>query len=692
MGCSWVRLPVVRAAAPLAAALLLPLLLAPGAGAGTPAAAGPSGPGSAPSGAAPAAPVVLVLVRSWSWEQARPVARASQRPVTVGLVSTLPADASLASRVLSLAAGRRVDARALAAGASPEAVARLREDNPDAELGGLPAPSVHADPGLEGVGVVGLAGPAGSGPARAEPLGDGPPARAGLVVVAVDGAGRLAAVLPRLPGQARVLVVGLEPSPGRARTAPYLELGRARGVATSTGTRRDGLVALEDVRASLLAVSGPGAGRDPVRVVAEADPVGALDRLDRRVAALVAARTWAVPLLVLVAAAAVAGMLVAGRSRPAAWRPVRALLALTLALPAGYLVASWVAPGSAVAWLALGVAVAAALAAVAGRVARDAAPAALGAVLLLLLVGADLATGGEALSRPLLGGSAFDGERFYGLGNGYFACALAAVVLVIAFWRVPRAWAAALFALLAVVDGLPWLGADVGGALSAMLTAAAAWELLGERRPGASSGARALARGRRSRPRVARPVALVALVAVALAAGILLAFGNELLTSSDATHAGRFVDQALRDGPAAAARVFAHKLEVNARLLLATPFGWVGPAVTAAGLAIALRGWPGLGPVPARVRRAVLVGVTGSAALILLNDTGVTAAAASGLFLVAALAWAVLPAPHAAASPPPGPGGRRPPDPRLPGPHAPPGGGRQRTGAGASHPGGRRRG
>ncbi|HKE99488.1 MAG TPA: hypothetical protein VKG45_11220 [Actinomycetes bacterium] len=615
MGRSWVRLPVVRAAAGAVAAALL---LLPAAGTAASAAA-------PPRARAPRAPVVLLLVRSWSWAQARPLAAAAGRPVTVGLVSTLPPDASLASRVLSLGAGRRVDARALTAGTSPAAVARLRGDNPDAELGGLPPVRVLADPDLERAGVLGLAGPAGTGPARAEPLDPLPPdaaaaARTGLLVVAVGGAGRAAEVLPRLPRDARVLLVGLEPAPGRARTAPYVEIGRGPGLASSAGTRRDGLVALEDVRAGLLAATGADGGPDPVRALDEPHPLDAVDRLDRRVGALVAGRTWAIPLLALVALAAGAALLPA-RTRPGARRAARALLLLTMALPAGYLVASAVAPGSAPAWLGLGAALAVALATAAGR-ARDAAPAVLGAVL-LALVAADLLAGGEALARPLLGGSAYDGERFYGLGNGYFACALAAAVLVIAYRPVPRGWAVALFGALAVVDGLPWLGADVGGALTAMVTAAAAWALLGDRPP--------------------RPARLALLAAAALAAGAAVAFGGALLAGAGGTHADRFVDLVARDGPAAAARVFAHKLEVDARLLLATPFGWVGPVVTAGVLAVALRGWPLLGPVPERPRRAVLVGVAGSAALILLNDTGVTAAAASGLLLAAVLAWAVMP-------------------------------------------------
>ncbi|HZD75341.1 MAG TPA: hypothetical protein VE776_15850, partial [Actinomycetota bacterium] len=50
----------------------------------------------------------LVLVRELSWAQAAQAARGHGEVVSAALVSTLPSDASLADRVLSLAAGRTV--------------------------------------------------------------------------------------------------------------------------------------------------------------------------------------------------------------------------------------------------------------------------------------------------------------------------------------------------------------------------------------------------------------------------------------------------------------------------------------------------------------------------------------------------------------------------------------------------------
>jgi hypothetical protein len=637
-----------------------------------------SGAGPAPAWAAETAagtvppPRALVLVERLTMDEALAVT-ARNRPQVAGFVSTLPVHQPMASRVLSLAAGRRVDALAAiqdhpgdASGLpGPATIEQIRTDNPGARLGRLPPTRVLAAPGQEVAGLFTL-GP--SGPARApEPLpaGDGPlplpPGR--LLVVAVPDAAGLASVLGRLQpaggAGGPVMVVGLRAAPGRANAAPLLVLDSSLGggLPTSDATRRLGLVALEDVRPTLTGAAPADDGGSVIRIAGGDAAAAAVTRLDRRVAALVAARTWAIPLLCLAAVLALFALVATwrGRGRPGPASAARALLALTLALPPGYLVASmaeplaarlWAAvqparPGPgvvgvwAVAWLASGVAAAAVLAWFALRLDRRpteapptqalgppgrrvAAPVLLGAVLLGLIV-LDLVLGGHGLSQPLLGGSAWDGERFYGLGNGYFAFALAAVMLVAAFAPLSAAATAAVLAGLGVVDGLPRLGADVGGALTSMLTAAAALVVLP---PG--------------RPRARRVVLLAAL---AVAAAVAVALGAGL--GGPVSHAGRFAER-LRHGPADAAGVVVDQLARNLRLLANSPFAWVGPLqVLLAGL-IALRPPPPLARLPGWIRRVLGLGAFGSLLLILLNDTGVTATAASGLYLLAIPAWAWL--------------------------------------------------
>jgi hypothetical protein len=76
--------------------------------------------------------------------------------------------------------------------------------------------------------------------------------------------------------------------------------------------------------------------------------------------------------------------------------------------------------------------------------------------------------------------------------------------------------------------------------------------------------------------------------------------------------------------------------------------------VLLAGL-IALRPPGPLRQLPDWIRRVLGLGALGSLLLIVLNDTGVTATAASGLFLLAIPAWAWLdqqPPPGRPSSPP----------------------------------------
>ncbi len=663
---------------------------------------------------APGRGAVLILVRRLTWRQAAAAVRGRSETIAAGLISTQPGDASLATRVLSLASGRQIDAAALAGGTDPAAIERMRAANPDARLGGLPQVRVVAASGLEAAALIGL-GPTGEPPpvAPLEVTGLPAPASGELLVVAVPDAAALERVLGQLrqgsqapdnsggapttggvpttgavpdadatPAPSRFVIVGLEPAEGRAHTAPFIALGGSPGLVTSDSTRRRGLIAFQDVRPTL---AGSAAGTDgsPIHVLAVVDPLGTVGRLDRLVAALVAARVWAILLAAVVGSAALAASLLAlllrrrsgrARGREVFRRVARALLLVALALPSGYLVASMVAPLSWSLWLGLGAGAGVALALAAwlvdrlsvrqwrrpGRsrqakqapetkeappsaakeapvpvtapVAKEAAaevtpwaaPAVLGALLTGLIV-ADLLLGGLALSRPLLGNSAFDGERFYGLGNGYFAHALAGVFLVVAFRRPSPGAAAALLIGLALADGLPVLGADVGGALTAVLTAAAAWLLLRRRRWG--------------RVRVLLVVAGAVVLAVAIAFGVGLATGQ-------VSHGSRIAREFLGSDPSAALRAVRQQLSGNFGLLAENFWAWWGPALVIFAAVASVRPPSLLAGVPAQVRRTVGVGAIGSLLLILLNDTGVTAAAGSGFVLAAILAWCALERPE----------------------------------------------
>jgi hypothetical protein len=139
-------------------------------------------------------------------------------------------------------------------------------------------------------------------------------------------------------------------------------------------------------------------------------------------------------------------------------------------------------------------------------------------------------------------------------------------------------------------------------------------------------------------------VAVAAAVAVALGAGL----------GGPVSHAGRFAER-LTEGPADAAGVVVDQLARNLRLLANSPFAWVGPLQVLLAALIALRPPPPLRGLPAWTRRVLGLGAFGSTLLILLNDTGVTATAASGLFLLAIPAWAWLDGRHPGRHPSPPP-------------------------------------
>jgi hypothetical protein len=147
------------------------------------------------------------------------------------------------------------------------------------------------------------------------------------------------------------------------------------------------------------------------------------------------------------------------------------------------------------------------------------------------------------------------------------------------------------------------------------------------------------------RPRVRRAV-LLAVLAVAAAVAVALGAG----LGGPASHAGRFAER-LRAGPSDAAGMVVDQLARNLRLLANSPFAWVGPLqILAAGL-IALRPPAPFDELPEWIRRVLGLGALGSLLLILLNDTGVTATSASGLFLLAIPAWAWLDQRRSRASP-----------------------------------------
>jgi hypothetical protein len=240
----------------------------------------------------------------------------------------------------------------------------------------------------------------------------------------------------------------------------------------------------------------------------------------------------------------------------------------------------------------------------------------------LVFVLLDLATGAHALRLPLLGGVMFDGTRFYGLPNAAISIVLASALFVAA--GLPLVWGTAVLAATALVAGWPWLGADIGGAIT-LFVAAGLW--LGIRR---TSG--------RLRP---SGVGIAAVVAVVGTGVVLLA--NRFL-ALEPTHATHFLDR-----PEAASAVFGtlgHRLGVGGRLVADDPavlvplLGMIGVLAVVVGRPEPLR----TGLRDRRWRDMIGIMVVSAIVAYLVNDTGSSAASPTFLYALAAVLGVTVPA------------------------------------------------
>ncbi|MGH2710214.1 MAG: hypothetical protein ACRDH9_03295 [Actinomycetota bacterium] len=168
----------------------------------------------------------------------------------------------------------------------------------------------------------------------------------------------------------------------------------------------------------------------------------------------------------------------------------------------------------------------------------------------LVLVVADVAAGWRTGLTPLLGGSALDGERFFGLGNPYAGIVLSGAVLGAV--RLPHGLGVALMAGAALFAGLPFLGADVGGCITLAICAAlwygaTRWDRLDRRTWALAVGA-----------------ALLAVVA--------LIVSHRLLPPGQ-THVSRALSGS--NGVLGAVEVFWERLRMNIASTSATPSAWL---------------------------------------------------------------------------------------------------------------------
>ena len=231
-----------------------------------------------------------------------------------------------------------------------------------------------------------------------------------------------------------------------------------------------------------------------------------------------------------------------------------------------------------------------------------------------VLVG-DLATGGHLQTSSLLGYSYNTAARFTGLGNTAFGVLAATAVLAAALHvhHAPRraeavVTAACVLAMVALADGAPSLGSDVGGILTLVPVFALTLVALS---------------GRRVSLRAMAAAAGAALVLVAVATGV-----DVLRPASSRTHLGTLAARVADEGLDPLRTTVSRKVSANLRSFRSV-WAWMVPITGAYLLAVLAwaRGWERLLP-PRSALRAGLAGILAAGVLgYAVNDSGVVVTA-----------------------------------------------------------------
>jgi len=248
-----------------------------------------------------------------------------------------------------------------------------------------------------------------------------------------------------------------------------------------------------------------------------------------------------------------------------------------------------------------------------------------------VLIIADLITGFSMMRHSLLGFSPIIGARFYGIGNEYTGVVVACLVLSLCWLAEEnkllrtnlKALAVIVFTIATFIIGFPSLGADVGGALAALVTFFFAVFYLST-----------------ARFTWKQPVVLAGgLVGIV----VLIMLSDKIMGIQ--THAGKASQLVAQGGLNEALLIFKRKILVNLKLLKFT--SWTNALIAMLATLLVL-----MAKKPGELRQlkerwpslwAGLVGVGfGSIAAFLFNDSGVVAAFTSVLYATAVILYVII--------------------------------------------------
>ncbi len=387
----------------------------------------------------------------------------------------------------------------------------------------------------------------------------------------------------------------------------------AAGSLTSDSTRRAGVVTGGDVRATLdefrgtvLMTSAPLAPGEPIRVVAGPPPFALHERY-------LAQRRMSVPIgtaaALYVAAAGLLGVafVLLGERVPNTWRRIVGWWTLSIPMLAVGMLAAGHLPTESYATAVPMIAIVTVFGTLAlsplERQELTLVPAGIGAVVLGLFA-LEAVLQWTGMLTPLLGGSQLDGGRFFGLPNVAIGLLVSSGLWVAQ--RLRTSTGVILLCGLGLFAGLPLLGTNLGGAVTAF-AAAGAWLAVREReRLGAAKG-----------------VAAAVGVTVAGTVAILVAHA----ISPVATHVTRFEENA--GGIAGVLDKYADRLQVGFDLIGRSPAALIPVLGLPIALFVALRPPPAIRETFERWpawRDAVVVTLITGIVAYLANDSGPAAA------------------------------------------------------------------
>ncbi len=240
-----------------------------------------------------------------------------------------------------------------------------------------------------------------------------------------------------------------------------------------------------------------------------------------------------------------------------------------------------------------------------------------GATLALLVF--DLATGGHLVLGSYFGSAPNVGFRFFGTDNAVFAI-LATCAIVVCCALCDRArdqlWLVGTIALVAVlVDGAPWMGADVGGVLTLVpVLAVMVWVLAGQA--------------------LKWRYLIVAFAASAVTLAIAVAV-DAARPATSRTHIGRFFLETGHGDHALLTSTIAQKWNDSMAVLWQSNWSWAIPIVAIYALYVLVvpKAWTALLPMDSPRRVGVVAALVLGIAGWLLNDSGILVTALVFVYL-----------------------------------------------------------